>query len=166
MQHRSVILIYYIKYAALQCSTSLSPPKSFIVRCLLWKLWMSMYIHWCQDCIEELYRREKAGANAALQFGHFPHHRISRRCCLSPAENGLYYRGVTVMYYVLGMRQGWLGLPADIKCNGLSLHYVSIDPPKVQSVFMTSIHHWISFICITAKIDDMHCACIKLLLHG
>ena len=67
-----------------------------------------------------------------------------------------FIRGVTVMYYVLGMRQGWLGLPADIKCNGLSLHYVSIDPPKVQSVFMTSIHHWISFICITAKIDDMH----------
>lgn len=53
-----------------------------------------------------------------------------------------FIRGVTVMCYVLGMRQGWLGqLPADIKCNGLSLHYVSIDPPKVQSVFMTSIHH-------------------------
>ena len=53
-----------------------------------------------------------------------------------------FIRGVTVMCYVLGMRRGWLGqLPADIKCNGLSLHYVSIDPPKVQSVFMTSIHH-------------------------
>ena len=56
-----------------------------------------------------------------------------------------FIRGVTVMCYVRRMRRG-LGqgqLPADIKCNGLSLHYVSIDidPPKVQSVFMTSIHH-------------------------